>query len=38
LIRPAAGLNSMQEVGILLYEPPARTEFEQKLPNAVKKK
>jgi rod shape-determining protein MreC len=38
LIRPAARLSSMQEVGILLYEPPARTEFEQKLPNAVKKK
>lgn len=38
LIRPAARLNSMQEVGILLYEPPAKTEFDQKLPNAVKKK
>jgi rod shape-determining protein MreC len=38
LIRPAAKLSSMQEVGILLYEPPARTEFEQKLPNAVKKR
>ena len=37
-IRPAAKLSSMQEVGILLYEPPARTDFEQKLPNAVKKK
>ncbi len=37
-IRPAARLNSMQEVGILLYEPPQRTEFEQKLPNAVKPK
>lgn len=36
-IRPAAKLNAMQEVGVLLYEPPARTEFEQKLPNAVKK-
>jgi rod shape-determining protein MreC len=36
-IRPAGRLSSMQEVGILLYEPPARTEFEQKLPNAVKK-
>ncbi|MBP7374893.1 MAG: rod shape-determining protein MreC [Pyrinomonadaceae bacterium] len=34
-IRPAAKLNSMQEVGILLYEPPPRAEFEQKLPNAV---
>ena len=37
-IRPAARLDSMQEVGILLYEPPARTEFTQKLPNAVKPK
>lgn len=36
-IRPAAKLDSMQEVGILLYEPPVKTEFEQKLPNAVKK-
>ncbi len=36
-IRPAARLDSMQEVGVLLYEPPQRTEFEQKLPNAVKK-
>lgn len=36
-IRPAAKLNSMQEVGVLLYEPPPRAEFEQKLPNAVKK-
>lgn len=35
-LRPSAGLNSMQEVGVLLYEPPARSEFEQKLPNAVK--
>ncbi len=35
-IRPAATLNSMQEVGILLYEPPSREQFEQKLPNATK--
>ena len=34
-IRPAAKLNSMQEVGILLYEPPERPAFERKLPNAV---
>lgn len=34
-IRPAAKLNSMQEVGVLLYEPPPRGEYEQKLPNAV---
>jgi rod shape-determining protein MreC len=35
-IRPSGGLTSMQEVGVLLYEPPAKQEFEQKLPNAVK--
>ncbi len=35
LIKPAAKLNSMQEVGVLLYEPPPRSDFEQKLPNAV---
>lgn len=34
-IRPSAGLNSMQEVGVLFYEPPPRPEFEQKLPNAL---
>jgi rod shape-determining protein MreC len=37
-LRPAAGLNSMQEVGVLLYEPPAQAEFEKKIPNAVKDK
>ncbi len=35
-IRPSGGIDSMQEVAILLYEPPVRTEFEQKLPNALK--
>ena len=35
-IRPSAGINSMQEVAVLLYEPPERGEFEQKLPNALK--
>lgn len=35
-IRPSSGIDSMQEVGILLYEPPERNEFEQKLPNALK--
>jgi rod shape-determining protein MreC len=35
-IRPAAGINSMKEVGVLLYEPPPRAEFDQKLPNALK--
>lgn len=37
-IRPSANLGSMQEVGVLLYEPPQKPEFEQKLPNAVKTK
>lgn len=32
-LKPAAGLNSMREVGVLLYEPPERTEYEQTLPN-----
>ncbi|MGH9819719.1 MAG: rod shape-determining protein MreC [Pyrinomonadaceae bacterium] len=35
-IQPAAKLNAMQEVGVLLYEPPQKPAFEQKLPNAVK--
>ncbi len=37
-IRPSAGLGSMQEVAILLYEPPQRPDFEQKVPNADKRK
>ncbi len=37
-IRPAAGLDSMQEVGILLYKPAEKPVFDQKLPNAVKQK
>lgn len=36
-IRPSAGIDSMQEVAILLYEPPRPEEFDQKLPNARKK-
>lgn len=35
-IRPSAGLDSMQEVAVLLYEPPQRPAFEKSLPNAVK--
>lgn len=35
-VRPASRLSSMQEVGILLYEPPERTQYDQKLPNATK--
>jgi len=37
-IQPAARLGTMQEVGILLYDPPEKPEYEQKLPNATKKK
>ena len=37
-IRPAARLDSMQEVGILMYKPAEKPVFEQKLPNAVKPK
>lgn len=35
-IRPSGGINSIKEVGVLLYEPPAKAEFDQKLPNALK--
>jgi rod shape-determining protein MreC len=35
-IRPSAAVNSIKEVGVLLYEPPAKVEFDQKLPNALK--
>ena len=35
-IRPSAGINTIKEVGVLLYEPAAKEEYEQKLPNAVK--
>ena len=35
-IRPSAKLYSMQEVAVLLYEPPSKPEYEKTLPNAVK--
>lgn len=35
-IKPSAGIDSMQEVGILLYEPPVKEEFEQKINKAPK--
>lgn len=38
IVRPTANIDSMQEVGILLYEPPQKTEFEQKLTNKPKAK
>lgn len=37
-IKPSAKMHSMQEVGVLLYEPPEKTEFEKSVPNAVKEK
>jgi len=37
-IQPSAKLVSMQEVAVLLYEPPPRPEFDKSLPNAAKKK
>lgn len=36
VVRPSAGLSSMQEVAVLLYEPPQRPKYEESLPNAVK--
>lgn len=35
-VRPSAGLSTMQEVAVLLYEPPERPKYEETLPNAVK--
>lgn len=35
-IRPSAKFSSMQEVGVLLYEPPPRQDFESAVPNAKK--
>ena len=37
-IQPAAKLGSIQEVGVLLYEPPPKVPFEQKLTNPQKEK
>jgi rod shape-determining protein MreC len=37
-IQPSAKLTSMQEVAVLLYEPPLRPEFDKSLPNAKKGK
>ena len=36
-IQPSAKLSSMQEVAVLIYEPPPRPEFDKSLPNAKKK-
>lgn len=35
-IQPSAKLSSMQEVAVLLYEPPPRPEFDKAIPNASK--
>jgi rod shape-determining protein MreC len=35
-IKPSAKLYAMEEVAVLLYEPPAKPEFEKTLPNAIK--
>lgn len=35
-IKPTAGISSMQEVAVLLYEAPPRPKFDQTVPNAVK--
>ena len=35
-IKPSAKLYSMEEVAVLLYEPPTKPEYEKTLPNAVK--
>lgn len=35
-IKPSANLSTMQEVAVLLYEPPPRPAYEKSLPNAVK--
>jgi len=35
-IKPGAKLYSMEEVAVLLYEPPPKPEYEKTLPNAVK--
>lgn len=37
-VKPSAGISSMQEVAVLLYEPPLRPKYEETLPNAVKDK
>ncbi len=37
-IQPSAKLAAMQEVAVLIYDPPPRPEFDKSLPNAAKKK
>jgi rod shape-determining protein MreC len=35
-IKPSANFSAMQEVAVLLYEPPPRPEYDKSLPNAIK--
>ncbi len=35
-IKPGANFSAMQEVGVILYEPPPRPEYDKALPNAIK--
>ncbi|MDQ3320907.1 MAG: hypothetical protein M3525_00405, partial [Acidobacteriota bacterium] len=37
-IKPSANLSSLQEVAVLLYEPPPRPDYDKTVPNAGKKK
>jgi len=37
LVRPTAGIEAMQEVGVMLYEPPQKPEFEQHITKPPKK-
>ncbi|MEO6590066.1 MAG: rod shape-determining protein MreC, partial [Pyrinomonadaceae bacterium] len=37
-IKPSANFSSLEEVAVVLYEPPPRPEYDKSLPNAVKKK
>jgi rod shape-determining protein MreC len=37
-IRPSANLSALEEVAVLLYEPPARPDYEKTVPNGGKEK
>ncbi len=36
ILEPSSGLEAMQEVGILFYEPPPKPQFDRSVPNALK--
>ncbi len=38
LIKPSANFSALEDVAVLLYEPPQRPEYNESLPNAVNKK